>query len=110
MMGEPHPESSTGLPLRGGSLFHSSSLGFEAADVAIAEGRVVAIGTDLDPGKGSQVIEVDNGIVCPGLIDTHTHFFSGQDLGRNADDVGPASGFTTFVDCGGAGAHLWGAM
>ncbi len=34
----------------------------------------------------------------------------GQDLGCNADDVGPPSGVTTFVDAGSAGAHLWGAM
>ena len=44
------------------------------ADVAIADGRVVAVGRDLPIEPGMTVIEVPrHGVVCPGFIDMHAH-------------------------------------
>jgi dihydroorotase len=44
------------------------------ADVAIADGRVVAVGRDLPIEPGMIVIEVPrHGVVCPGFIDMHAH-------------------------------------
>lgn len=44
------------------------------ADVAIADGRVVAVGPDLPIEPGTTVIEVPrHGVVCPGFIDMHAH-------------------------------------
>ncbi len=41
------------------------------ADVAVTEGRISAVGPDLD---GARVLEADGQVVCPGFIDIHTHY------------------------------------
>ena len=41
------------------------------ADVAVADGRVVAIGTVDDTGH--REIDADGRVVCPGFVDVHTH-------------------------------------
>ncbi|HYR30359.1 MAG TPA: amidohydrolase, partial [Gemmatimonadales bacterium] len=58
---------STGAPQRG--------------SVAIADGKILAIGDDSDVGRyaGSktQRIQADGGLVLPGFTDGHTHFIDG---------------------------------
>ncbi len=43
------------------------------ADVAILDGRLVAVRSDL-PGRGAKEIDVSGQIVAPGFIDVHTHY------------------------------------
>jgi dihydroorotase len=43
----------------------------EVADVAIADGTIVAVGEKL--GKAGETIDAGGKIVCPGLIDVHVH-------------------------------------
>ena len=45
-------------------------------DVAIADGRIVEIGAQLDPaiGMGATVIDATGCVVSPGFIDIHTHY------------------------------------
>jgi dihydroorotase len=62
------------------------------------------------PGDATREIDVRGKLVVPGLIDMHAHVFAGQDLGVDPDIVGPASGTTTFIDTGTAGAHTFGAF
>lgn len=93
-----------------GLLFDSSGGEFRPADVALTGTRVSDISSRIDPLTAVQVLDVGGAIVAPGLVDLHAHVFSGQDLGLDADAVGPQSGTTTFVDAGSAGAHLWDAF
>jgi hypothetical protein len=72
-------------------------------DVAIRNGKVAAVQTDILPANAREVVDVTSQIVLPGLIDTHAHVYqyvTGR-FGVNADMVGVQSGVTTLVDQGG---------
>ena len=58
--------------LRGGTVVDGTGEPGYAADVAIADGRIVAIG-DLSPSEAHRVIDVTGLVVAPGFIDIHTH-------------------------------------
>jgi dihydroorotase len=91
------------LILRGGRVLDPSQNLDRVADVAFAEGRVVAVGERL-AADGAKVEDVGGLIVTPGLIDLHTHvYWGGTSLGIDADDFGRSSGVTTCVDTGSAG-------
>jgi len=60
----------TDLLLRGGRVLDAN--GERLADVAVADGRIVEVGTDLDPG-GATVLDAAGCVVAPGLVDLHTH-------------------------------------
>ena len=71
-------------------------------DIGIKDGVVVAIEPTL-PDIAHHVYDVDGGLVCPGLIDFHTHVYWGGAWGIKPDELGPRAGVTTFVDFGTAG-------
>ncbi|MCS6842188.1 MAG: amidohydrolase/deacetylase family metallohydrolase [Roseiflexus sp.] len=76
------------------------------ADVAIRDGRIVAVAPSLDPAQAREVIDAAGQIVTPGLVDLHTHFYWGATYwGIEADPVAARSGVTTWVDAGSAGAY-----
>ncbi|HEY8457771.1 MAG TPA: amidohydrolase/deacetylase family metallohydrolase [Actinopolymorphaceae bacterium] len=91
------------LILRGGRVI-SPANGIDAVlDVAVRDGRIVAIEKDIVPSSAKSTIDVRGKLVLPGLIDTHAHVFehvSGR-FGLNPDMVGVHSGVTTVVDQGG---------
>lgn len=59
------------LVLRGGRVFDGLGSPAETADVAVAGGRIVAIGQDV--GAARRVVDVDGLAVAPGFIDPHAH-------------------------------------
>src|SRR5712672_3838241 len=90
------------LVLRGGRVIDPAQGLDGLLDVAVRNGRIVAIGKAL-PGPAKQTIDVRGRLVLPGLIDTHAHVYryvSGR-FGLDADTVGVHSGVTTVVDQGG---------
>lgn len=90
------------LLLRGGHVIDPASGRDETADVAIADGRILAVGRDL-PAVARETLEMSGRIVIPGMIDTHAHIYqhvTGK-FGLNPDMVGVYSGVTTVVDQGG---------
>lgn len=75
------------------------------ADVAFAGGKVAAVGGRIGTGVAAQTRDVAGCYVFPGLIDLHTHVYHGGTfLGVDASVVARASGMTTAVDAGSAGA------
>ena len=59
------------LVIRGGTVFDGSGGPERNADVAISEGRIVAIGEQL---RGDVELDATGQYVSPGFIDIHTHY------------------------------------
>jgi dihydroorotase len=57
--------------IRGGTVVGAA--GTSRADVALADGVVVAVGPDLDVPQGATVLDAGGCLVGPGLVDLHTH-------------------------------------
>ena len=96
------------LILKGGHVIDPSQNLDGIADVAFADGRVEAVGTNLaersSKGPETEIRDVTGLIVTPGLIDLHTHvYWGGTSLGIDAEDFCRTSGVTTAIDTGSAG-------
>ena len=79
-------------------------------DVAVAGGRIAAVGEKLDRAAAAKVVYARGLYVTPGLIDIHAHVYAGTGLKALTGDqsVYPdgfsfRTGVTTMVDAGTAG-------
>jgi N-acyl-D-aspartate/D-glutamate deacylase len=61
------------LIIRGGTIVDGSGLPGFRADVAIAEGKIAAIG-DFSGVRAAEIIDAEGHIVSPGFIDGHAHY------------------------------------
>src|SRR5699024_6809442 len=61
-------DAATPLLIRGGRPY-----GEDVQDVLLADGRIRALGTDLELPEGTEIVDADGCIVLPGLVDLHTH-------------------------------------
>jgi dihydroorotase len=99
------------LLLRGGHVIDAKNGVSAVRDVAVRDGKIAAVGVNLDPAKARKVVDVSGLYVTPGLIDIHTHVYAGTgERGSYAGDnsVYPDGftfrcGVTTVADAGGAG-------
>lgn len=96
----------TDLLLKGGRLLDPASGRDGRFDIRVRNGLVDAIGADLG-ADGATVIDVEDLIITPGLIDVHLHLMNGLGaFGADPDLFGVGSGVTTVVDAGSAGHSL----
>ncbi len=87
------------LLLRGGQVVDGTGKKKFRADVAITDGRIVAIG-DLAGRTAARIIDVTNQVVVPGFIDLHSHADKGlvsSDALRRAAPNLATQGITTVV-------------
>lgn len=62
------------LVIRGGIVVDGTGLSRRRADVAVAGGRIAAVGHVPDATDSERLIDADGMIVAPGIIDLHTHY------------------------------------
>ena len=94
------------LLLQGGRVIDPLHVVDGVADVAIAGGKIVAVGPDLSTEGVARVLDVRGHVVTPGIIDMHAHVFPWHRRSRLSLDPHVntfSSGVTTVVDAGTAG-------
>ena len=109
--GQTPAEPKYDLLLRGGHVIDAKNGVDAVRDVAIAGGKIAAVAERIDPKDAFKAVDVAGLHVSPGLIDIHTHVYTGTgEPGSYAGDnsVYPDGftfrvGVTTVVDAGGAG-------
>ncbi len=91
--------------IQGGTVVDPGQGPAAVRDVRLADGRVAALGENLRPVPGEEVIDARGLLVTPGLIDLHVHVYYGAShYGIEPDPHCLATGTTTVVDAGSAGA------
>ncbi len=98
--------------LKGGHLIDPKNKINQKMDLAVSQGKIVQVATDISPALAKKVIDVKGLYVTPGLIDIHVHVFAGTVKEQHYMD-GPnslppdgftlRSGVTTVVDAGSSG-------
>lgn len=88
------------LLIRGAQVFDGTGAPPFAADVAVKDGRIRAVGPNLQ-ADAAQVVDADGLSLMPGIIDSHTHF-DAQITWDPFVRPSPALGVTTAVigNCG----------
>ena len=86
--------------IRGGRLIDGTGSAARPADIAITDGRIVAV--DAVDGEARRVIDATNLVVAPGFIDVHSHDDVAL-INTPGLDFKAAQGVTTVV-CGNCGA------
>jgi dihydropyrimidinase len=72
--------------------------GCVTADVAVNDGSIVAVGTDLPPAE--ETVDADGQLVMPGFVDPHVHIddSASVDSYRTASAAAALGGITTVID------------
>ena len=98
--------------IKGGHLIDVKNAIDSKMDIAILDGEIAEVSERISSSKAKKVINAKGLIVCPGLIDIHSHNFFGTKrnsyLSNSFGSLPPdgftfRSGVTTIVDVGGAG-------
>jgi cytosine/adenosine deaminase-related metal-dependent hydrolase len=84
---EPAFEPGRPVVLRGGTVLTMDDAGtvLTGADVLVVDDSIAAVGIGLDVPEGTQEIDASDGIVMPGMIDTHRHMWQTAMRGYGAD-------------------------
>ncbi|SHM91092.1 hypothetical protein [Cryptosporangium aurantiacum] len=100
--------------LRGGTVLDSASGRNEVADLAIADGKVAAIGAGLADSAAAataEIVDVRGASVLPGLVEGHTHIFHKvSKVGAPQDEAHLRRGVVAAADAGTAGASTFPAF
>jgi dihydroorotase len=99
------------LLLRGGHVIDAKNHIDAVMDVAIKDGKIAQVAPNLKSADAIKTIDVKGMYVTPGLIDLHTHNYTGTgergsyagDLSIRPDGFTFRSGVTTVIDAGCAG-------
>ena len=99
------------LLLQGGRVIDGKNKIDGLRDVAIAQGKIAMVAPHIEAAKALKVVNVSGLYVSPGLIDIHTHVYTGTgerasyagDLSIPPDGFTFRTGVTTVADAGSSG-------
>lgn len=91
------------LLIRGGTVIDPAQRLHGLLDVAVKDGKILAVSRDVSASRARNVISAKGSIVTPGFIDIHVHCFYPVANGSNADHYCLGRGVTTAVDAGSVG-------
>lgn len=97
------------LVLKGGHLIDPKNKISGRRDVAVKDGKIAEVATDIAAAKSVKTIDVSGLYVTPGLVDLHVHVYAGTGTAYTGpssvrpDDHSFRSGVTTVVDAGSSG-------
>jgi len=88
------------IAIRAGKVHTVTRGTIEDGIILIKEGKFLAVGKGIDIPEGATVIEVPQGVVTPGLIDTHSHLGLGPSGGITEDNemTSPATPGLRIID------------
>jgi len=96
------------LVITGGTAIETATGLHDRRDVAIADGRIVALEPAIATSGARAWIDAAGAFVVPGLVDLHVHVYPGvADLSVEPDPTCLGRGSTTVVDAGSSGANTF---
>lgn len=95
------------LLLKGGHVIDPKNGIDSKMDVAIKNGKITQVASDISPSTSKRVVDVSGLFVVPGLIDMHAHHFPSASAYRFGDPIPDGftfrTGVTTSIDAGSSG-------
>jgi dihydroorotase len=92
------------LLIKGGTVIDPSQRLHTVSDVAIKNGKILAVSDNIPIDRAVKVVSAKGNLVTPGFIDLEIHCFDGfSDLAVNADHYCLGRGVTTAIDNGSVG-------
>lgn len=92
--------------ITGGTVIDPGNRICHQGDIGVKDGVISELGQDLTGRESSRYVDATGFLVTPGLVDIHTHLYSGvSHYGIDPDLTCLVRGVTTAVDAGSAGAQ-----
>jgi dihydroorotase len=97
--------------LKGGHVIDGKNSINAVRDVAIKDGKIAAVATNIAPARALKVVDASGLYITPGLVDIHVHVYGGPLKGTYAggdsslypDGFTLRNGVTTVADAGSSG-------
>ena len=108
---QPAPGKKFDLLIKGGEVIDPSQSLRGRRDVAIHNGRIATLESEIAADRAQQVLMANGRLVVPGLVDMHSHVYPlASGIGLPADELVPRSATTTYVSAGDAGSNNFGGF
>ena len=82
------PMASAPILIRGATILTGTGTRLDNADLLVANGRIEAVGANLQAPDGAQVVDAKGRWVTPGIVDVHSHLGVYPSPGLKAHDDG----------------------
>jgi imidazolonepropionase-like amidohydrolase len=93
------PEQKTSVLFRGATVWTCGESGIlEKADVLVVDGKIAAVGPDLEAPEGCEVVDVTGKHLTPGLIDCHSHMATDGGVNESGQTITAEVRIQDFID------------